>query len=181
MTDLIFTLGTIRRHKPCKAGWVGLLTGLGVGKAYDPDMRVSLGDVAIANGADDALWCLRCLDWDDLEIRRAVISGVVLPAVKRAAAYTPDQRVHDCIAVLERWCAGDDTVDLTAVWAATRTAAAAESAWAAGATGAAWAAGAAAWDARAAGAAGAAAWDAEREQQRRDIIAAFPPIVIKER
>lgn len=193
MGDLTFTLGDIRRHGPCKDGWERLLTGLGVGAGYDLHMRVSLGDVAATNDAADALWCVRCLDWSDVSVRRVVISGAVLPAVKRAAAYTTDQRVHDCIAALDRWCDGDDAVDPMAVaraagaeraaaaaWAALTAAEAAgfaaETAWAAWA---AWAArDAAAVAARAAEA--AEAWATEHQQQRRDIIAAFPPLVVKE-
>ena len=210
MGNLTFTLGDIRRRRPCGTGWERLLTGLGVGAGYDPHMRVSLGDVAATNDAVDALWCARCLDWSDVAVRRAVISGAVLPSVKRAAAYTTDQQVHDCIAALDRWCDGDDAVDPMAVaraaWAAraarvaraaARVAEAAEAAWDAAA--AAWAAEAAAaardaaaaaeaarWAARAAEAAEAAeaaaddAWTTERQQQRRDIIAAFPPLVVKE-
>lgn len=122
------------------------------GPATSLDTVVSLGDIARSNGAADAWWCVRCLDWSDIAVRRAVI-GALLPAVRRAAVHTQDQRVHGCIASLARWQAGDDTVDL------------AEVAWAA------WAA----WEAWAVDAA-AGAGAAEVEAQRNDLITAFPPL-----
>jgi hypothetical protein len=69
--------------------------------------------------------------------------------------------VHDCIAAIHDWIAGKPA-DLNA-------AAAAAEAWAARA---AWAAAEAAWAARAA--------RAERETQRQDLIAAFPPLILKD-
>ena len=83
--------------------------------------------------------------------------AAVLPAVKRASVYTTDQRVHDCTADIEKWLAGDDTVDLQA---AARSAS--EAASEAASRTEAWAAEAAVWAAVCA-AAGAAA---ERKQQR---------------
>ena len=32
--------------------------------------------------------------------------------LKRAPVHTNDRRVHDCIAAIEQWLAGDDSVDL---------------------------------------------------------------------
>lgn len=146
------TLQKIRDAKPCSGGWTKLLTALG-----NPPLEtvISLGDVAVSNNAADALWCARCID-----DRRAVVA-LVMPAVKRASAHTTDQRVHDCIAALDLWVAGDDKVDLNA---------AAEAAEAAGA----WAA-AAAWAWIAAEAA-RAAWLAERNLQVTDIIGVAPPL-----
>ena len=133
-------------------------------KAYGPchlhdaplDTVVSLGDIAARYGAADAWWCVRALAWSDIAIRRKVIS-VLLLAIKRIAPHTKDQRVHDCIAALGKWCAGDDSVDLQAAAAEAAAARAARAAWAA------WAA------ARAETA-------AEREQQKADLIATFPPM-----
>ena len=155
MSDLTITLADIRNHHPCAGGWTKLLTSLG-GSSTPLDTRVSLGDVARSNGEADAWWCVKALDWSDVSVRRAVIAAL-LPSLRRAAACTTDKRVHNCLVTLARWCAGED-VDLRAVERAAR---AADAAWAA------------AWAARAADAAGAAA---EREAQRSDLIAAFPPL-----
>ena len=167
--DLTFTLSDIRKHRPCEDGWKKLLRGLGYRNGdYDPEHRVSLADVAIINGVLDAMWCLRCLEWGDMSLRRAVIDTVILPAAKRASVHTSDKRVHAHIAVLEKWVAGNDTIDLRANAATAAARAAANAAWAAAATAdAAWAAWAAAraaadaaWAAWAAAATANAAWTA---------------------
>ncbi len=175
------TLAQIKAHGPCHLHDAPL------------DTFVSLGDIAAHYDAADAWWCVRALDWNDIAIRRKVIS-VLLLSVKRAAKHTTDQRVHDCIAALGKWCAGDDSVDLQAAESAAAEAetAAAEAAWTAAAATAeaaaaeaAWAAAWAAWAAEAARAvarAATAAWAAEaaraaeRKQQKADLIAAFPPM-----
>jgi NAD(P)H-hydrate repair Nnr-like enzyme with NAD(P)H-hydrate dehydratase domain len=72
--------------------------------------------------------------------------------VERAAKHTTDKRVHDCIAVIHDWIAGRPA-DLEA------------------------AAAAAAW-VEAASARRMAA--AEKETQRQDLIAAFPPLILKD-
>lgn len=190
MTDLIITLQQIRDAGPCgihpgdHCGWALLLRNLNEphGKP-DLSRRVSIGDIAKSNGADDALWCTRLLPDED---RRAVVR-MVLPAVKRASVHTDDAGVHDCIRAVERWVDGED-VDLRTVraaadaagaaWAAARTAgaraAAAAATWAASealADAEAWAA-----EAAARAAEDAAAWARAAEQiaQIADIIAVSP-------
>lgn len=121
------TLARIREMGPCRDGWSKLLAGLGYGSAgYDPARVVSLGDIATTNGAADALWCVRCLAWSDIAVRRAVIAGALMPAVRRASAHTSDPRVAQTVAALDRWCAGDDSVDLAAAEAEAAAAAEAE-------------------------------------------------------
>ena len=107
------TLAKIRAKSPCEEGWKKLLAGLGYknGK-HNPDHIVSLGDIATTNDAADAMWCVRALDWSYIAVRRAVIAGAVLPAVKRASKHIKDQRVFDAIGIIECWCAGDDSADL---------------------------------------------------------------------
>jgi len=207
---MTFTLSEARNHDACKDGYDRFVEAL---RKVHPNADLeqiewSIGDVATVN-LEDALWCLGLLN-DNRQIVAAII-----PAVKRASTHTTDKRVHFCIAEIERWLAGDDSVDLAAAeaasWAATYAADAAEAAaWAAyaaaaaeaayaaeaaaraagaaaGAAGdaayaAARAAGDAAWAAYAAAAAEAAAWaagDAEREAQRQDLIAMFPPIALE--
>ena len=148
----IITLGNIRAKEPCAPGWAKLTETLGTTVLTT---ELTIGDILIANGLNDALWALRCLP------RREAVAAV-MPAVKRASAHTTDQRVHDCIAAVDRWIAGDDSVDL-------KTAAAA--AWA---SEAAWAAAWAAMDA-----AEEATWAAMRDMQASDLLAMFPPIRLK--
>ncbi|MFN8992060.1 MAG: hypothetical protein ACK5X3_00080, partial [Pseudomonadota bacterium] len=131
----------------CSEGWTKLLKSLG---SPPMDTVISLGDVAKSNGAADAWWCVRALDWNNEQVRREVIKALI-PAVERASKHTTDKRVYDCIGALKDWLDGKPA-DLDA------------------------AARAAAWAADAAG----AAWAAELEAQRADLIAAFPPLILKD-
>ena len=120
------TLAAIRECRPCgieknaTTGFRLLLHSLG--GAPSMSTRISLGDIALSNGANDAWWCVRALDWSDTKTRRAVVS-VLLFCVERAAKYTTDQRVHDCITAIHTWCEGDDSVDLAAAVTAANAAA----------------------------------------------------------
>ena len=96
------TLQQIRDRSPCREGWTKLLKSLG--NPSDMSITVSIGEIARSNGPQDALWCLRCAEFDRRDIIRAI-----LPSVKRAAVHITDQRVSDCIALLERWLV-DETV-----------------------------------------------------------------------
>ena len=196
----MMTLQQIRDQSPCTEGWTKLLKSL---NNPPMDTVISLGDVAFSNGAADAWWCVRALDWDNEQVRREVIKAL-LPSVKRAVNQTKDARVHDCILTIEDWIDGKPADLGAAAGAAARAArsaagaawraadaaaeAAAEAAWraadaaaeaaeAADAADAAEAADAADAAARAARAAGAAR-SAELKGQREDIIAAFPPLVL---
>ena len=177
MSEHLITLGAIRAHSPCEEGWRKLLKTLGTS---DPETVLSIGDVAKSNGAPDAFWCLRCIEDPRVRVR------AVMPVVKRASAYTTDQRVHDCIATLDQWLAGNDVQHLTAAaWLAARSArSAAWLAWGAAFAVEAW--GAAAFASEAARAAAFAAEEsgdsreAERARQVEDLIAQFPLHAIKE-
>ena len=160
----MLTLQQIRDQSPCQEGWTKLLKSLG-----NPPMDtvISLGDVAKSNNAGDAWWCVRTLDWSNEQVRREVIKALI-PSVERAAKHTTDKRVHDCIGALKDWLDGKPA-DLDAAAEAAEAAA-----WAA-----AEAARAAAEAARAAGEAEAAE-AAEMEAQRADLIAAFPPLILKD-
>ena len=180
------TLAEIRAQGPCADDWRKLLASLG-GADTPLDIRVTLGDIARSNGANDALWCVRCLDWSNVAVRRAVV-GAILLGVERASVHTTDTRVHDCIASVRAWVGGDDVVDLAAArdaaWAASAAAwdasAAAREDAASSARDAARAASAAAWAAWAAAraardAASAAVWAAAWAASA-DIIAMLPPL-----
>lgn len=180
------TLGAIRKAGPCEDGWRKLLTGLGYTRNKPiASLHVSLGDVATINGASDAYWCIRCLDFGNIAARRAIIKGALLPAIMRAATlYGTEAQVEP----LRRWCDGDDTVDLKVETAALGATYAAHSViyavWAARAASAVSAANAASNSAAYAVSAAFAtvyAAAAEREQQRQDIIAAFPPVAKRKR
>ena len=170
----MLTLQQIRDQSPCSEGWTKLLKSLG-----NPPMDtvISLGDVAKSNDAADAWWCVRALDWNNERVRRDVIKALI-PSVERAAKHTTDKRVHDCVGALKDWLDGKPADLEAAARAAEAAEAAAEAAEAAEAARAAWAARAA----RAAGAAWAAraAEAAELEAQRADLIAAFPPMILKD-
>ena len=155
---MTLTLQEIRDHIPCQSGWKKLTKAVG----NDMTTKLSIGDVIISNGLDDALWCLRCLD-----PRKRV--AAIIPAVKRASVSTDDQRVHDCVNDIEKWLAGDNSINLSAVE---------DAAWAA-----AWAAGPAGR---------AVAWAAERtladninagaeacDLQKSDLLKMFPPMILK--
>lgn len=196
-TPVTMTLGEIRRNSPCRSGWEKLLRycGYSDGQYIDYD-RVSLGDVAVSNDIYDALWCLSVLDFSDLDIRRAVLLGAVFPSVLRAAEKAG---LSQEIFMIERWCRGDTVVPIDAVVkSAGRVALAAEMS---GDRGADYASRAVLRLAQACRVIDADAGDAvsrvqralsyasaavaqytgaanlaEREAQRADIIAAFPPI-----
>ena len=177
----MLTLQQIRDQSPCSEGWTKLLKSLG-----NPPMDtvISLGDVAKSNGAGDAWWCIRAMDCNNEQLRRDVVKALI-PSVERAAKHTTYKRVHDCVAVLHDWLDGKPAdLDAAARAAGAGHAAAARAvAWAA--TWAAWAAGAgaeaAAWAATwAAWAAGAGHAAAEMETQRADLIASFPPLILKD-
>lgn len=158
---MTFTLSYARKHDACEDGYNRFVETLR--KAYPnadlEQIEWSIGDVATVD-AEDALWCLRLLD-----DKRQIVAAI-MPAVKRASAHTTDERVHFCIAEIERWLAGDDSVDLdTAAWAAMDAAMDAARA----------AARAAARSAR------EDAEAAEREAQRQDLIAMFPPVALEKK
>ena len=168
---MTLTLEEIRDHSPCLAGWKKLTKAVG----NDMTTKLSIGDVVISNGLDDALWCLRCL-----EPRKRV--AAIMPTVKRASVYTDDQRVHDCIKDIEKWLAGDNSITLFAVEEATRAAQAAEQAAksaARAAEAAEQAARSAVWAAAAWAAADTEAQEAERELQKSDLLKMFPPMILK--
>ena len=170
---MTLTLQEIRDHSPCQSGWKKLTKAVG----NDMTTKLSIGDVVLSNGLDDALWCFRCLD-----PRKRV--AAIMPAVKRAAVHSKDQRVHDCVKDIEKWLAGDDSINLFAVESEARAAAesaraAAESAAWAAAESAAWAASVSAAESVARAAAWAAADPAARELQKSDLLKMFPPMILK--
>lgn len=93
------TLNQIRKHKPCSEGWAHLLNSLG-GKRPD-DKPLSLYDIMVYNGFDDALWALRSVDGHDKEIRLFAIKCA--NAVKHLVT---DVCVLDMLYVAEQFAIG---------------------------------------------------------------------------
>ncbi len=149
------TLNRIREHRPCKSGWVKLLSHLGKTKADDELLpMVTILDI---NGLDDTLWCLRsCPEFDRLHRHYAVWCA------RQVQHLMTDKRSITALDVAERYADGLATdyalaAAREAALAAAREAAR-EAAWAAARE----AAGAAEW-AAAREAALAAEWAAARE------------------
>ena len=169
---MTLTLQVIRDHKLCPSGWNTLTKSIG----SDLTTELSIGDVLISNGLDDALWCLSYL------VEPRVRVAAIMPAVKRVSVHIDDKRVHDCIADIDTWLAGDDTVDLDAAEAASWSAAEAaeEASWSVAEAAVAAAQAAALRAEQAAQAASqAASWEAERKLQEADLLVMFPPIILK--
>lgn len=177
MTNPTFTLAEAKKAGAYEPGIHRVHERL-VAAGHDPETaRFSIGDIAYCH-LGSALWCLR------LAQPRAA-TGAIMPSVVRASQHTTDPRVHDCIAALQRWLAGDDAVDLEAAalraWAAMEAATSRE-VWAvARAT---WAAAQAASETERATEAAVRAEEvarppraAERALQTADLIAAFPPVL----
>lgn len=99
-------LSDIRKFKPCVNGWKRLITALG--GVYDPDRTISIGDVVLSNDMDDAMWCLRALDWTDVNMNRVVVRAL-LPSVHRATVYALDPSVFDCVTALKTWTLSEST------------------------------------------------------------------------
>ena len=59
--EITTTLAKIRKHKPCKPGWVKLYKSLGGIKSYGLHTPVKFSQIAGSNGLEDALWCLRSI------------------------------------------------------------------------------------------------------------------------
>jgi hypothetical protein len=142
---LFTTLNKIREQHPCSEGWTKLLCHLGKTKADDEPLP--LLTVLESNGLDDALWCLRAVDYFDREIRLFAIA-----CARDVQHLMRDERSVVALDVAERYADGKATNDeLRAAWDA------ADAAW--DAADAAWDASSATWNA-ARYAASAAAWAA---------------------
>jgi hypothetical protein len=70
-------------------------------EGWDPECVVSLGDVAVSNGAADAWSSMQFLDWSSIATRRMII-GALLPLLRRV------QVPADAVSRLGRWCSGEE-------------------------------------------------------------------------
>jgi len=98
----LITLGRIRDAGPCQDGYGELIRALGTS---DLDTVLSIGDVQ--SQTERLTLSGACV----FSTTGALSSLPSCPPVKRAAQHTTDARVHECIATLNRWLAGDDAVD----------------------------------------------------------------------
>ena len=159
-------LQDIYNCKPCEDRWDHLLAGI---ESYQDtasrfpagfllSQEISLGDVAVINGASDAIWCIRAMNWKDIAVRRKFISRVLSPACKRVSRYTGDSQIDISLKDLQYWCAGNKNIDLVGLYEPARPMSRVL-AWAV-------------WLSNV-----RLAVATEREHQRRDIIAAYPPLL----
>ena len=95
-------LQSIWNNQPDQKMWDRLFLGL-----QNPPMNtiVSLGDIAFIGEASDAWWCVRGINWYDMNLRKKVIN-ILLNGVKRAALETSDHRVVTSIESLDKWIVG---------------------------------------------------------------------------
>ena len=150
------TLNAIRKHRPCRRGWIRLLAYLGKTKADDEP--ISILEILESNGIDDALWCLRAVDGHDKEIRLYAVW-----CARQVQHLMTDPRSLAALDVAEAFANGKATKEELAAadhaaWDAAWAARAARDAGAA--RDAAENAADAAWDAARAATAATAAWDA---------------------
>lgn len=157
------TLNKIRAKSPCESGWKKLLRAKGKTEADDEEF--SLLDVLESNGLEDAIWCLRAVDWFDKEKRLFAVW-----CARQVQHLMKDQRSIAALDVAERFANGEATQDeLHTAYAACADADAAAAAYAAAAAAANDAYYAAADDYDAYAAAADAAY-AEKEKQKQEFI-----------
>jgi hypothetical protein len=95
----------IRDAKPCATSWKKFMALWG---DRPMNMELSIGDVLITNGLQDALWCLRFVTAKER-------IAAILPTVKRVSAFTTDARAHARIDALERFVATGNAEGLRGV------------------------------------------------------------------
>ena len=155
------TINKIKKHTPCKDGWVRLLKHLGKKKSDDEPLAITT--ILDSNGLDDALWCLRAVDGHERETRLFAVW-----CARQVQHLMTDPRSIAALDVADRFANGQDTKNnLDAAEAAAgdaAMAAAGDAVW-----GAAWASEwASAWGAEAASLLGAAdMWAAQEVEFRR--------------
>ena len=89
------TLNQIKKNYPCTPGWNTLLTSLN--KTHADDDPLELMDILKSNGLDDAVWCLRCLDYKDYCLFLADIAESVLPFFEQYNSSQAPRKAVDAI------------------------------------------------------------------------------------
>ena len=102
MYKYITTLNEIRKHNPCRDGWIKLLKHLN--KTNPDDEPLNLLTILNSNGLDDTLWCLRALPkCHDRDIR-LLVCDLVQPAMK--FANDTDERPQKAIKAAREFAKG---------------------------------------------------------------------------
>jgi len=93
------TLNEIRKHDPCKSGWIKLLAHLGKTQADDETLPILT--ILESSGLDDALWALRAVEGHDREIRLYTVW-----CARQVQHLMKDKRSLDALDVAERFANG---------------------------------------------------------------------------
>lgn len=104
------TLARIREAKPCSDGYKKLCKYLGGVRTYGKNTPLRFSQIAISNGLDDALWCLKTvLPKHDKEVRllRCDFAADVLHIFEQRIPH--DNRLRKCIETSKRFAYGQAT------------------------------------------------------------------------
>ena len=101
------TLNEISNYHPCKSGWKTLLKSLG--KTSSDDEPISFKHILESNGIEDAVWCLRTLEYKEICLFCADVAESVLPFFEKK--YPEDKRPRKAIEGIRLYQSGDITTD----------------------------------------------------------------------
>lgn len=108
---MLIRVDDIQKREPCKSAKASFFRATGLRADQLPE-EISIGDVASANGLDDALWCFRLLP-ARIAIRAVLRRPNGEPAtILRAMEGTLDPRLQEAASALEAWTNGRE-VDLS--------------------------------------------------------------------
>ena len=103
------TLNKIREKSPCASGWNTLLKSLN--KTQPDDESLNFKYILDSNGIEDAVWCLRSLDYKDICLFCADVAELVLSIFE--TKYPADKRPREAIEGIRKYQAGE--IDLEAL------------------------------------------------------------------
>ena len=92
------TLNQIKEHSPGSTTWITLL--LSQNKTHADDDPIHLMDILESNGLDDAIWCLRCCDYNYYCLFLAEIAESVLPYFEK---HNSSRAPREAIAAIRRY------------------------------------------------------------------------------
>ena len=101
------TLNEIRKKHPCTSGWNMLLKSLD--KTQADDELVSFKYILESNGINDAVWCLRVLDYKKVCLFCADVAELVLPIFENR--YPDDKRPREAIEGIRKFHANEIKLD----------------------------------------------------------------------
>ncbi len=97
------TLNEIRKYYPSKSKWRKLLASLG--KTESDNEPLSFREILDHLGIEDALWCLRVLDYKDYCLFNADLAELVLPIFE--SKFPDDNRPRFAIESIRKYHYGD--------------------------------------------------------------------------